>query len=78
MFRSLQLEQMLPVPTEISGRLEHYAIESSSFIDTLRNYSRCFFTMVGQAHRIDTESERRGYKRRPGIGASRRLYRPTG
>lgn len=76
--KSLQLEQAVPVPAEVAGRLERYDLESSSFIDTLRNYRRCFFTMVGQAHLIDTESKRRGYKRRPGIGAVRRMYRKTG
>ncbi len=76
--QSLQVEQTLPVPADVAARLDHYAIESSSFIDTLRNYPRRFFTMVGQTHLIDTESKRRGYKRRLGIGAARRLYRQTG
>lgn len=76
--KSLQVQQAVAVPPEVASRLERYSLDSASFIDMLRNYHRCFFTMIGHAHRIDTESKRRGYKRRPGIGAARQLYRQTG
>ena len=76
--QSVRSESVRPIPTDVVERLERYALKSSSFLDTLRDYPRRFFTMVGHAHRIDTESRRRGYKRRPGIGAARRMYRSTG
>ncbi len=76
--QSVRGDQTLPVPPAVAERLERHGLESSTFIDTLRNYPRCFFTMVGRAHLIDTESTRRGYKRSPGIVAARRMYRSTG
>jgi hypothetical protein len=44
-------------------------------VSCLREYSRSFFTMVGHVHRIEVESRRRGYRRRPGVSGARRLYR---
>jgi len=76
--QAVRADQALLVPAAVATRLERHGLESSTFIDTLRNYPRRFFTMVGHAHRIDTESTRRGYKRRPGIAAARRMYRNTG
>jgi hypothetical protein len=66
------------VPPAVAAKLERHGLESTRFIEMLRNYSRRFFTMVGHAHRIDTESTRRGHKRSPGIVAARRMYRNTG
>ncbi len=76
--KAIRTEKAVAVPAAVATRLERHALDSSSFIDTLRNYPRRFFTMVGSVHRIDTESTRRGYKRRPGIGGARRMYRNTG
>jgi len=76
--QSFHSREPVVVPAAVATRLERHGLESRNFIDTLRNYPRRFFTMVGQAHRIDTESTRRGYKRRPGIGAARQMYRQTG
>jgi hypothetical protein len=75
---SISAKATMLVPTDIATRLERHGLESKTFIDTLHNYPRRFFAMVGHAHRIDTESTRRGYKRRPGIRAARRMYRHTG
>ena len=62
-------------PAEIRASLERLQLESAGFVASLRQYARGFFTMVGHVHRIDMESRRRGYKRRPGIRAAQRLYR---
>jgi REP element-mobilizing transposase RayT len=75
---SVRGDQDLPVPAAVATSLERHGLESSTFIDTLRNYPRRFFTMVGHSHRIDMESTRRGYKRRPSMAAASRMYRNTG
>jgi hypothetical protein len=61
----------------VAQRLERHGLDSANFVDTLRHYARRFFTMVGDVRRIDLESRRRGYKRRPGINAARQMYRNT-
>ncbi len=71
-------EEEVFVPPAIAAKLERHGLESARFIEILRNYPRSFFTMVGHAHRIDTERTRRGHKRAPGIVAARRMYRNTG
>jgi len=65
------------VPTGVAARIERHGLDSTSSIETLQNYPRRFFTMVGSVHQIDTECARRGYKRRPAIGGARRMYRNT-
>jgi putative transposase len=64
-----------PLPEGVAARLSGLGLDGGGFIEVLRNYARSFFTMVGHVHRIDVESRRRGYKRRPGVRAARRLYR---
>ncbi len=66
------------VPPVVAAKLERHGLESARFIEILRTYSKRFFTMVGQAHRIDTERTRRCHKRAAGIVAARRMYRNTG
>ena len=56
-------------------RVEAVGLNAVGFVETVREFGRRFFTMVGEVHRIDTESRRRGYRRRRGIEAARRLYR---
>jgi len=55
--------------------LEQTEIDREGFLETLREFPRRFFTMVGQVQCIDLESKRRGYRRRPGLSGARRLYR---
>ena len=55
--------------------IERIGLDPTELVETMRSYPRRFFTMVGETHRIDLEAKRRGYRRRPGIGASQRLYR---
>ena len=54
--------------------LERLGLNAGAFADTIRNYRKRFFTMVGEVHLIDTECDRRKYRRRPGRPAARRLY----
>jgi len=63
------------VPPRIGTVLERCGLESRGFVDSIRHYARSFFTMVGQVHRIEVESQRRGYRQRPGLAAARRMYR---
>ena len=62
---------------EAARTAEGLGLEPAGFIPTLRRYAQSFFTMVGEVHRIDLESARRGYTRCPGRRAARRLYRPV-
>jgi putative transposase len=64
-----------PATAALTAAFEQVDLESTGFVTIVRHYARTFFTMVGHVHRIDVESRRRGYKRRPGIHAARRLYR---
>ncbi len=65
------------VPEKIGTVLGELNLDSVGFVDSIRNFARRFFTMVGQVHEIDVESRRRGYRRRVGIPGARRLYRAT-
>ena len=75
--KAIRAEKAVVVPAAVAARLDQHGLDSSNFIESLRNYPQRFFTMVGHVHRIETECARRGYKRRPGIGGARRLYRNT-
>ncbi len=75
---SIRSKTRVEIPAEVKVTLEGYGLEGENFVDTLRHYSRSFFTMVGAVHRFEVESQRRGYKRQPGIRAARKLYRSTG
>ncbi len=65
------------VPAAVGVSLQRLGLESAGFVASIRTYARSFFTMVGHVHRIDLESRRRGYRRRPGRRAAQRLYRAT-
>ena len=65
------------VPAGGGASLDRLGLERTGFVDSVRHYARRFFTMVGHAHRIDVESRRRGYRRRPGRRAAQQLYRTT-
>ena len=43
--------------------LEAVGLNAARFVETLREFGHRFFTMLGEVHRIDTESRRRGYRR---------------
>ncbi|MBI3783425.1 MAG: transposase [Deltaproteobacteria bacterium] len=64
-------------PLPANATLHKLGLDSTGFVGTICNYARRFFTMVGQVHRIDAESRRRGYKRRPGIRGAQQLYRTS-
>ncbi len=72
---SLTKPQDDPAPTGLTTALARLELESARFVASVRQYARGFFTMVGHVHRIEMESRRRGYTRRPGIRAAQRLYR---
>jgi putative transposase len=63
------------VPAGIGRLLARSGLESRSFVASVQNYARSFFTMVGHVQRIEVECRRRGYRRRPGLVAARRMYR---
>ena len=65
----------VPAGAQVGAVLAQCELESTGFVETVRTFARRFFTMVGAVHRIDGESQRRGYRRRPGRPAARRLYR---
>lgn len=75
--KAIRAGKAVEVPAAVTARLERHALDSRNFIETLRSYPRRFFTMVGQVHRIETESTRRGYMRCPGVSGARRMYRDT-
>ena len=62
------------VPAPIRATLGRFDLESGTFMASVRDYARNFFTMVGHVHRITAESQRRGYRRRPGVPSARRMY----
>ncbi len=55
--------------------LEEFGLSPGGFAQSVRDFARSFFTMVGERHRIEAETERRGYRRRLGLRAARKLYR---
>jgi REP element-mobilizing transposase RayT len=65
------------IPEKIGALLGELKLDSVGFVDSIRNFARRFFTMVGQVQKIEVESRRRGYRRRVGIPGARRLYRAT-
>lgn len=64
----------VPEPTSVAATLTRAGLAPPRFVQGVCTFARTFFTMVGHVHLIDLESRRRGYRRRPGIGAARRLY----
>jgi len=64
-----------PLPASTAGLFGRVGLEGAHFVGCLGEYPRRFFTMVGHVHRIDLESRRRGYRRRPGRTGALRLYR---
>jgi len=69
--------QRQAVPPQVQATLNRLDLHADRFADTVRDYTRRFFTMVGHVHRITVESRRRGYHRCPGISGARRMYRRT-
>jgi hypothetical protein len=63
------------LPPELTPALERVGLDPAGFIPAVRHFARSFFGMVGEVHRIDTESRRRGYRHRLGLPAAARLYR---
>jgi len=55
----------------VATTLARRGLAPAGFVDGVRTFARTFFTMVGHVHRIDVESRRRGYRRRPGIAGAR-------
>ena len=73
--RSLRAARHDAVPAPISATLGQFDLDAGAFVDSVRDYGRSFFTMVGHVHRIEVESQRRGYRRCPGVRSARRMYR---
>ena len=73
--RALREARRDDIPAPIRTTLERFDLEAGSFVDNVRDYAHRFFTMVGHVHRIVVESRRRGYRRSPGVGSARRMYR---
>ena len=76
--RSIRDEKGTELAPQTVRFVEAAGLNAARFVETVREFGRRFFTMVGEVHRIDTESRRRGYRRRRGVGAARRLYREAG
>ena len=75
--QALREEPSAAVPAPIGVTLGRFDLDPGGFVDSVRHYARRFFTMVGHVHRITLESRRRGYRRWPGVGGARRMYRRT-
>jgi hypothetical protein len=73
---AVRAERDESLPLELTPALERVGLDPAGFIPAVRHFARSFFGMVGEVHRIDTESRRRGYQRRLGLPAAARLYRP--
>ncbi|MBP1688999.1 MAG: hypothetical protein H6Q33_5142, partial [Deltaproteobacteria bacterium] len=54
----------------VGAALQRLGLARPGFVDSGRHDTRRFFTMVGQAHRIEVE-------RRSGLRAAQQLYRAT-
>jgi hypothetical protein len=67
-------DEAVTEPAGLATTLARRGLAPAGFVNGVRTFARTFFTMVGHVHRIDVESRRRGYRRRPGIAAARRLY----
>lgn len=63
------------LPVQLEPVFERLGLAREGFVQAVREFGRNFSTMAGEVHRIDLECERRGYRRRPGRHAARRLYR---
>ncbi len=57
--------------------LRRMGLSDGGFVEAVRSFSRTFFTMVGEVHRIRVEAKRRGLKRCCGVAAAARLYAST-
>jgi REP element-mobilizing transposase RayT len=65
------------LPAQVEMALRRLGLDPAGFVASVREFRRGFFGMVGEVHRIDLESRRRGYARRLGLRAARRLYQPA-
>lgn len=63
-----------PLAPESQALLRKFGLRPQRFVEELRTFSRSFFTMVGEVHRIRSEASRRGLLHCRGTGAARRLY----
>ena len=73
--RALREEPRATMPAATNATVSRFNLEADRFVDNVRDYARHFFTMVGHVQVLSVESQRRGYRRRPGISSARRLYR---
>lgn len=55
--------------------LERFRLNQDGFVLAVQNFSRTFFTMAGEVHRIELVSRARGCARCLGKSGARRLYR---
>ncbi|MCG8556831.1 MAG: hypothetical protein MJD61_16335, partial [Proteobacteria bacterium] len=71
-------DQVDALPPKLAAVVQRVGLEPAQFIAAVRDYSRTFFTMVGQVSRIELEGARLGKQRVKGVGAASRLYRKAG
>ncbi len=69
---------LLDEKREMGGRtrelLKRFGLQERGFLWAVRCFSRTFFTMAGEVHRIRVEAAQRGCRKCMGAGAARRLY----
>ena len=71
-------DQVDALPPKLAAVVQRVGLEPAQFIPAVRDYSRTFFTMVGQVRRIELEGARLGKQRVKGVGAASRLYAKAG
>ena len=59
------------------GLLEQLGIRSEHWVETVKNYRRHFFSMVGEAHRIALHCARLDRERAKGSGWAKKVFRPA-
>lgn len=69
------LAGQVPGISEAAGNvLARFGLRAAGFIQTLNNFPRTFFTMVGHVQKIRIIGSNRGLRRVKGTGGARRLY----
>ncbi len=62
------------LPDSTCSALVRLGIDPKAFANTVRGYSRNFFTMVGPTHRLARERDRLGLQQVKGCRALERMY----
>ena len=75
---AIRHEKVGPLPSSLEPIAQRVGLNPECFVAAVRDYSRNFFSMVGQVHRIEVEGARLGKQRVKGIAAASRMYLKTG